>query len=217
LYIFPFFAIFKKGEFTMFFKAGDWNIVSSSGVSGTIGTPIVQLQVGGSYIKLPLKNTKSNKEAILKGYGGGAAIGVSIDTPISDLFNISMSTDDTPSTGLGPIFQKVDNSGRVDPYKPEDFTGALLVVTGAAGAAAINGTISMAMWQRFPIAQCVIEGLSSCNIFKAVSNTTLMLNPSTLPVALADAVHAIGFFSGLEATTDLASAGGNAFMYRTTL
>ena len=201
----------------MFFKAGEWGIVSSSGASGTVGLPVVKIQVGASFIKLPLKNASTNKEAIIKGYGAGAAIGVSIETPISDIFNFSMSTDDTPSTGLGQIFQKVDNSGRITAYKPEDFTGPMLVLTGAVGAAAINGTVSVAMWQKYPIAQCVLEGLSSCNIIKAVTNTTLMLNPSTIPIGIADAVHAIGFFTGLEATTDLAGAGGNAFMYRTTL
>jgi hypothetical protein len=40
-----------------------------------------------------------------------------------------------------------------------------------------------------------------------------MLNPSTMPIAIAKAIHAIGFFAGISSSVDLLGGGVNAFTY----
>jgi hypothetical protein len=93
----------------------------------------------------------------------------------------------------------------------------MTVISAGASISAVAGEISMAIWQRYPIEQCMIDGLQRCNIIKTITNTSLMLNLSTLPLATIDAIHAIGFFSGVSATTDLLGGGANSYIYRMTL
>jgi hypothetical protein len=76
-------AIYTKGV-VMLFKSGEWGVVSSSGVSGTAGSPLIKFQVGGSYIELPLRNSRTNEEAILKGIGPGAPLGYQLRWGIND-------------------------------------------------------------------------------------------------------------------------------------
>jgi hypothetical protein len=196
----------------MLFKAADWRIAGSSGETVTIGTPNLQIQIGGSRLKLPIKNTKSGDEATLYGYGGGISAGVSlVDTPLTDLGNVTISTSEMPSDGIGNIYRR-----DISPYKPytaKDFTGVLTVIGGGPSVAAIEGSICMAVWQKYPLAQCFIDGWSSCNVIKSITNTGLLLNPATIPAAVAQATHAIGLFAGVAATTDLLGAGASAFTY----
>jgi hypothetical protein len=199
----------------MLLKAGEWRISGSSGVSATVGTPNLKIQVGGSHLTLPLENTITKKKVNLTGLGVGASVGISgMETPLTDWVNTSISTKDMPSDGLGAIYKRTTHK---QAYKPEDFTGFMTVISGGASIAATSGEVSMAIWQRYPIEQCMIDGLQKCNIIQTITSTSLMLNLSTLPLATIEAIHAIGFFSGVSATTDLLGAGLNTFSYRMTL
>ena len=116
-----------------------------------------------------------------------------------------------PSTGLGNIYRQKTKANR--PYSIEDLTGTVTVVTGNAGAAATYGSLSMVTWQKYPSAQCVTTGFKKCNVLKAITNTTLMLNPATASLGFISATHAVGFMTGMEATTDIGGASANVSMY----
>jgi hypothetical protein len=93
----------------------------------------------------------------------------------------------------------------------------MAVISAGGTMAATSGELSLALWQRFPIEECLTRGLKSCNLIKAVSNTSLLLNPYTMTTPLLQSIHAIGVFSGVSATLDLARAGISGFTYRMTL
>ncbi len=194
----------------MLFKASEWRITGSSGGSLTVGTPVARIQLGGSRLNLPIANLRTKEIVKLNGYGGGASVGVSLETPLSDIGNLSISTEDMPSDGIDVIYRKDDN-GRA--YSSKDFTGALTVISGGVTVAAISGEICVALWQKYPLAECLVDGWSSCDVFSAVSNAYMMLNPLSLPAGMAQATHAIGLFSGVSAVTDVAAAGVTVFTY----
>ena len=90
----------------MLFRASEWRITGSSGGSVTVGTPIAKIQVGGSRLNLPIVNLRTKEKVNLAGYGGGASVGVALDSPISDIGNVSISTKDMPSDGIDKIYHK---------------------------------------------------------------------------------------------------------------
>jgi hypothetical protein len=199
----------------MIFKAGEWRITGSSGESVTAGTPNMKIQVGGSRLNLPLENKNTGEKTALLGYGLGGTFGLSLlEIPFTDLVNASISTKDMPSDGLGVIYRKEEPKRA---YRANDFTGLLTVVSGGGTVSAITGEISIAIWQRYPLEQCIVKGLKNCEIIKSISNTTLMLNPSTMPIAISQAIHAIGFFTGVSTSVDMLGVGVNAFTYNMTV
>ena len=204
------------------FKAAEWRINGSSGETVTVGTPNLQIKFGGSRLKLPIKNTRTAEDATLLGYGGGIGAGISLaDTPLTDWVNVTISTSEMPSDGstsempsdgIGRIYRK-ESSPQSKPYTPKEFTGVLTILSGGGSVAAAEGSLCMAIWQKYPLAQCVLDGWKSCDVIKSITSTSLLLNPTTMPAAVAQATHAIGFFYGVAGTTDLLGAGVNAFTY----
>jgi len=196
----------------MLFKPGNWNIEGSYGQTGSVGTPNIQVKLSGGTLNLPVKNSKTNQQAVVSGAGIGFAVGLSMEFPLSDVLNYTISTEEMPSTGIGPIFVKNGEPGQ-NPYKLEDLGGFATVLSGAGGAAATNGALSIIFWEKYAVESC-FENVKTCNIFSAVAETGLMLNPGTMSLAWINAIHAIGFFTGIEATTDIANVGASLHKYR---
>ena len=141
----------------MYFTASEWRIAGSYGETVTVGTPNIQIQVGGSRLSLPLENTRTKKAVTITGGGAGISAGVSgLDTPLTDWINGSISTKDMPSDGIGIIYRKDNAENRR--HKAEDFKGALTVISGGVNIAAVSGEVCVAMWQQYPLEHYISEG-----------------------------------------------------------
>lgn len=73
---------------------------------------------------------------MLRGVEVGGSGGFAIETPWTDLLNISGSADFYPSNGIGPIFRRADGPDK--PYALNNLTGNFLALS-ATGAANFQG------------------------------------------------------------------------------
>ena len=137
-----------------------------------------------------------------------------METPLTDWVNVSISTADMPSTGIGNIFRRESTPDA--PYKVDDLTGLLTVISGGGSAAAVGTQGSIVIWQKYAVQECYESGWK-CNWFSTVSDSMLLVNPSTIPLAVLKSIHAIGIMTGIEATSDIAGVGVNAFTYYMTV
>lgn len=196
----------------MLFQASEWRIAGSSGETVTVGTPNLEIQIGGGRLNLPIRNTRTGEMANLVDYGTGISAGISaLEAPLTDWVNGSISTSSMPSDGIGTIFRKATASGK--PYTAKDLTGVLTVFSGGGSISATSDALALALWQNFQIAEYLRAGVRKCDIIKAITNTALVLNPCIMPVALLNATHAVGLFTGVAATTNLLGAGLSVFSY----
>jgi len=193
------------------FKRSDWSITGNSGITGTVGTPTLKIQVGLSYLRLPVRDKASTKAKMLQGIGGGVSAGASLETPWTDWVNVSGSPDFYPSSGIGPIYRAVTKPDKK--YVVKNLTGDFLVL-GGSGTANLNGlNICMGLWLTNPMVQCLTDS-TKCDIKATVSGEILKILPGGFPLSILANTHAIGFFWGLVNTTDVLSAGISAFQYR---
>jgi hypothetical protein len=135
------------------FKRPDWRIAGSSGVTVTVGTPVVQIQVGASYLRLPVRNKVTTKTSMLHGPGVGQSHGGAMETPWTDLLNISGSPDFYPSNGIGHIFRKAGMPDR--PYTLRKLTGELLVLAADGGANFQGASLCLALWLKGNYGDCL--------------------------------------------------------------
>lgn len=193
------------------FKRSDWSIAGDSGVTGTVGTPTLRIQVGLSYLRLPVRDKGIKKAKMLKGPGLGVSAGVAAEFPVTDWLNVSGSPKFYPGSGLGPIFRKVTKPDKK--YAIKNLTGDFLVFGGSGSANFYGTNICMGLWLTDNVAQC-LQDMKECNIRATVSGEILKILPGGLPLSLLVNTHAIGFFWGLVNTTDALSAGVSVFQYR---
>lgn len=193
------------------FKRSDWSITGNSGVTATVGAPIIKVQVGGSYLQLPILNRSRSQTARLRGKGLGVSFGVSPEFPWSDLFNVTISPDFYPSNGVGSIYRKVGEPDRS--YTPRDLAGNFMVL-GVTGAANLYGAdLCLGLWLTADIGQCLL-GMEECKMRVSVTSSALSLFPGGFPLAVLARTHAAGLFWGTANTTDVLSLAGSVFQYR---
>lgn len=105
-----------------------WRISGSSGMSVSVGTPVVEVSAGGHYLRLPIYNEDTGESVLLQGGGLGPGLGVSL-TPSP--FDVAGSPDDAPAGGIGRIW---GSPLAPNPMQREDFEGAAYIRTGSGGA-----------------------------------------------------------------------------------
>lgn len=128
-----------------------WKISGASGLAAKAGTPIANIEVGISYIKLPIEKTGSAQQFILRGVGGGIGAGLSISTPVISAFD---SLDQFPATGLGEI---IKGSAPIKKnYSFEDFFGEAFVFSLGAGKQ-ISGQLSGVIWRTNPLSGVLLS------------------------------------------------------------
>jgi hypothetical protein len=193
------------------FKRSDWAIAGNSGVTGTVGTPTLKIQVGLSYLKLPVRENGEKKSNMLRGVGAGFSGGVSLETPWTDWLNVSGSADFYPANGLGPIYRKVGAPDKK--YSVKNLTGDFLVL-GGSGTANLHGmNLCLGLWLTNRVDQCLADA-AKCDIRATVTGELLKIVPGGFPLSILANTHAVGVFWGLVNTTDVLSAGVSAFQYR---
>ena len=193
----------------MLINATDWTIVGSSGGTVTIGSPEIEISVGVSYIRLPIKNERTGEQVLLQGVGGGVSAGVSISIPF---VNASGSLDEFPSTGLGPIFRGIAAPERA--FTKQDFTGFMTVLGVGGGAMAKSTQISAALWTKRPLVECLAEAnCTKVDIAAAAVQNALSITPATNSFALLARTKALGFFMGINVATHVAGGGADMYEY----
>jgi hypothetical protein len=193
------------------FRRSNWSIAGNSGVTATVGTPIARIQVGGSYLRLPVRNKESSETSMLQGIGVGGSLSISPEIPWTDFFNISGSPDFYPSNGIGPIFRKAGQPDK--PYKLDKLTGDLLVLA-ANGATNFHGvSLCLGLWLKGNLGNC-LNDITGCDLRMTVAGAVLTITPAGFPPSILMKTYAVGVFWGLVNTTDVLSAGGSAFQYR---
>jgi len=202
----------------MKFKSTGWEITGASGVTATVETPIINLGISASYIRLPIRDTKSPKKKpiMLTGIGGGGDFGVSLASPGA---SVSGSLDAFPADGIGQIVKGTSPLNR--PYKASDFSGDILVF-GVNGGIQISGQLSGVLWLTEPAVNCVKRLNCSSTRLITIARQTLMLTigmsvPSvTIPMIAHDlykSTKAAGCFAATNITTQLAGIGVNVYKY----
>ena len=193
----------------MLINSTDWKIVGSSGGTVTVGSPEIEISVGVSYIRLPIKNGRTGEQVLLQGVGGGISAGVSISIPF---VNASGSLDDFPSTGLGPIFRGIVAPDRA--FTKQDFTGFMTVLGVGGGAMAKSTQLSAALWTKRPLVECLAESnCTAADLSAAIVQNALSVTPTTSSLALLARTKALGFFMGINAATHIAGGGADMYEY----
>lgn len=193
------------------FKRSDWSITGNSGVTGSVGTPTLEIQVGLSYLRLPVRDKNTTKAKILRGIGAGVSAGVSLETPWTDWINVSGSPDFYPANGLGPIYRKAGTPDKK--YKVKNLFGDFLVLGGSGAANLYGMNLCLGLWLENGLEQCLMDG-AKCDIRATITGEVLKIIPGGFPMSILMKTHAVGVFWGLVNTTDVLSAGVSAFQYR---
>jgi len=185
----------------------DWKIAGASGLTVTVGTPEVEIEIGGSYLRLPLKQRSNGEQTMLQGGGAGVGVGLSISIPF---LNASGSLDDFPSTGLGAIHKgwaAPDGAMTIDHFK-----GFATVVSMSGGDIGKSTQLSSVFFTKQPIEQC-LDGCSMTEIAFILVDQGLSATPSTKGLALMMKTKAFGFFIGINVATHLAGIGADVYEY----
>ena len=201
----------------MKFKSTGWEITGSSGITVKGGTPIANVEIGISYIRLPIANVKTGQKVLLKGVGAGGGVGLSISTPV---VTASGSLDQFPSDGIGSIVEgiSVPNSQ----YKASDFFGEIMVFSLSAGKE-LTGQLSGVLWLNQPVSACLARMNCSKNELKLIARKMLlnMYGVAVPPAGLISSVNdlfrrtkAAGCFAGMNVESQLIGAGADVFGYR---
>lgn len=120
----------------------DWRIGGTSGGSVEVGTPVAEVSVGVSYLRMPFVNRQTGETFLLQGGGAGGGLALAIDSPL----DISITTDDMPGTG-SDVFYGPRGSANMS---RSDFGGAVLIYTAAVSAGA-QGNSGIAVFLTSPI------------------------------------------------------------------
>jgi hypothetical protein len=194
-----------------------WKISGASGLTAKVGTPIANIEVGISYIRLPIEKAGSPQQFMLRGVGGGIGAGLSISTPI---ISASGSLDQFPASGLGEIIKGAAPTKKN--YSFEDFFGEAFVFSLGAGKQ-ISGQLSGVIWLNEPVERCIAElSCSRSELRQIAKNALLTALGATTPVgAVAQKTYsllkrskALGSFAGINLESQLIGAGVDIFSYR---
>jgi hypothetical protein len=148
---------------------------------------------------------------MLQGKGLGISGGGSLETPWTDLLNISGSPDFYPSNGIGPIFRKPGELNQ--PYPLHKLTGEFLVLS-ASGAMNLHGVnLCLGLWLKGNLGNC-LNDITRCNLHMTVAGAVLTITPAGFPSSILMRTHAVGTFWGLVNTIDMGSLSGSMFQYR---
>lgn len=194
-----------------------WEIVGASGITVKLETPGLNIEVGASYIRLPIRHIESNTSTLLQGPGVGGGFGASIAIPG---VSISGSLDQFPADGIGSII-------KVNPHKKEnfvedDFYGNMMVFSLSAGKE-VSGELSGVLWFKKPVEACLIDLKCSRKQLKDIAvNVFKLLIGSRVPggtaLVLAQRLYSLtkaaGSFAGMNIESQLLGAGVDVFHYR---
>lgn len=194
-----------------------WKISGSSGYSIKAATPVANIEIGASYIKLPIKNIDSDRQSVLRGAGYGVGAGLSISTPV---ITASGSLDQFPSSGIGEIIRGAASTKKSHSF--EDFFGEAFVFSLGAGKQ-ISGQLSGIIWLIEPVERCLVHlNCSRSELSEIAKNAFLKAFGAAHPVgAIAEKTYsllrrskALGSFSGINLESQLIGAGADIFTYR---
>jgi hypothetical protein len=135
----------------MTYEPTKWRITGASGLTVKAGTPIARVEVGASYIRLPIQNINTGESVLLKGAGIGGGFGGSISSPF---ISASGSLDQFPSNGIGKIIK--GPAGLSRPYEKKDFFGDIMIISLSAGKE-VSGQFSGVLWLNQPVERCMIN------------------------------------------------------------
>jgi hypothetical protein len=195
------------------FKRSDWRITGSSGVTATAGTPNLKIQLGGSFIRLPVKKEGTNTSGILGGVGLGGQGGGGVEAPWTDFVNVSGSPQFYPSKGIGQIYRKINKPDYS--YSLQKLTGQFMVIAATGSINFYGATFCMGLWLDNYIGEC-INDFRNCKISIVLTETGLRLLPGAIPLSILIKTHAVGLFWGGVNTTDISSASISVFKYHLT-
>ena len=119
-----------------------WRIKGTSGASAEFGTPVVEVSIGASYLRIPFENTLTGEEFLLQGVGVGAGLGFSLDSP----FDISVTTDGMWGKGSNVAYAIGGNIL----MKKSDFQGHALIFTGS-GSVGGQGNYGFIAFMKSPV------------------------------------------------------------------
>ena len=159
----------------MKFKSTGWEITGSSGVSAKIETPVANIGIGASYIRLPIENSQTKQKVMLQGVGGGVGVGLSISTPV---VSVSGSLDQFPADGIGKIIEGTSPLEKV--YRATDFFGEILVFS-LSGGKQISGQLSGILWLKEPVERCISSLNCSPAELKMIARKTLLKMAGVAP------------------------------------
>lgn len=201
----------------MSFKSTGWEIAGASGLSINVGTPVVNVELGASYIRLPIENPKTQKNVMLQGIGIGGSLGGSISTPV---LTASGSLDQFPADGIGAIVKGPAGAGVQ--FAKADFFGEILVFSISAGKE-VSGELSGVLWLTEPVESCLSRMNCSKEELKEVAKGVLLKSfgvavPAVTSLGdlamLYNRTKAAGSFLAMNLETQLLGAGLSVFGYR---
>jgi hypothetical protein len=194
-------------------------LTGNSGLTVKAGTPVVNVEIGASYIRLPIENIDTKQNVLLQGAGIGFGVGFSISTPV---VTVSGSLAQFPSGGIGKIIEGAVPLGR--PYKTSDFFGEIMVFS-MSGGKEVSGQLSGVLWLREPIQSCILRLDCSVSDLKAIARSTLLkavgvVLPAACMIAEVNELYrrtkCVGCFLGMNFETQLIGLGADVFRYRVT-
>lgn len=201
----------------MSIKFTDWEITGSSGLTVKAGTPIANVEIGASYIRLPIENTRTKQKVMLQGIGAGVGAGLSISTPI---ITVSGSLDQFPADGIGRIIKGTAPLNRQ--YTASDFFGEILVFS-LSGGKEITGQLSGLLWLKDSVEVCLARLNCSSGDLVVIAQQALLkaAGVSLPPVGVAlkandlyQRTKAAGCFVATNLESQLIGAGADIFSYR---
>lgn len=182
-------------------KPSGWGIVSSWGVTATVGLPVIQLQIGAGRLVMPIEHEVSKSRNLLEGIGPGLSLGISPEIVFwTDVANVSGSTEEMPSVG-SRIFCRA-GSGSVP---PDAFEGSVVVISGSGTLGFGSAGGGAVIWHRQP-ATCKEW---KCKLVRAAAKGIVLVGAAEFVMQ----TFAIGFVSGFAFDSDLIAAGLGSFAY----
>lgn len=172
-------------------------------------------------LQIPLMNTRTQSDVVLKGIGMGISTGANI--PVTGPLSLSGSLDEFPADGIGKIIK--GNATHKRNLVESDFVGTGVVISAAAGSHA-GGSISAILWLQKTPQQCddFFKGCSArqridilISTAKRISGLSFATNsPVGAVTYLASHTACAGFCTGMELSTDIlhASVTAQYFMFQ---
>ena len=182
-------------------KDSGWSIVSSWGVTATVGVPVVQLQIGAGRLVMPVEHKATKEQQLLEGTGPGVSVGLSPEIVFwTDIANVSGSTEEVPSVGSQIFCRK-----GMEKISVNDLEGTVTVVSGSGTLGFGSAGGGMVLWLRQPAACKEWK----CKVARAAKSAVLLNGTAELIMQ----TYAVGFLAGLALDSDLIAAGISNFTY----
>ncbi|MEM9457169.1 MAG: hypothetical protein AAGF11_23530 [Myxococcota bacterium] len=122
-------------------RSTQWRIAGSHGVDVQAETPILNLAVGASYMKLPLDNDQTGERLHLQ--LGGTSLGAGVGQSLLGLVDVEFSLPEFYGDGLGRLVHGLES---YEPIVPEDFALNLVLMLSVSVKAVVGVSFTRAFF-----------------------------------------------------------------------